>query len=447
MRVFETISLVRWLAPALLLPLVAANTHADNLSLKLDGDGSYVELPAEGYDDLSQATVEAWVKWDALNHYSRVFEFGSPWKSMFVINNAKTADLRFNVYPRLAKNDETARNIIWAANAIRTNEWMHLAAVSGPGGMQLYLNGRLVGQHTNTTSFARFAKEARFVLGRGLVGNATDQDFRGEMDEIRLWNYRRSAAQIREGMFKRLKGNEAGLVHLWNFDDGTVRDASSSGADGQLRGNALIGATDLGLVSEAVVPEVVAAMPAEPPHAPSPASEVGTSDSTIVAWWIAGAITLLAAVLAWLAFMFRRSGLGSEKIVGTRVEIAAAPIQKMIADRAASATVPKEMKEQALAELTSFAKESLVQGLFTQRAALLEAQKQAQEELAQLEARLTNLDVTERLRVYEARVQELERQLATRGDEVEGLTKATLQLLRQKISDAREQAASTPRFN
>lgn len=420
--------------PFFAVACLAGYLRADNLALKLDGQGSYMELPAAGYEGLTHATVEAWVKWDALNNYARVFEFGSSWKSMAVINNAKTDDLRFNLDPHFAITDPAASNIIWVTNAIRVSEWMHLAAVSGPAGMQLYLNGRLVGQHTNTTSFAPLAKNARFVLGHGLIENSGDQDFQGEMDEIRIWNYRRSAAQIRGDMFKQLKGNEPGLVRLWNFDDGTANNATTAAAHGQLKGNAVIEPSDLGLVGEKDFPAVAVA--ASPQSLP-PAAESLAADSRWAAWWIAAAITLLAVVLAWLALMFRRSGLGSQMIVASQPALGRQPREAM-PERAGASPVPVELKEQALAELTSFAKESLVQGLFTQRAALLDAQKRAHEELAQLEARLANLDVQDRILAYETRTADLERQVASRGEQVEGLTKATLQLLRKKLAQEKQ---------
>jgi hypothetical protein len=91
----------------------------------------------------------------------------------------------------------------------------------------------------------------------------------------------------------------------------------------------------------------------------------------------------LVAVLIWLALMFRRSGLGSPKLL---------PATSLIAGDKSVASLPpgtqQEVKDRALAELTSFAKESLVQGLYSQRAALLAVHEQAQKELAELEARV-----------------------------------------------------------
>lgn len=452
-RLPQPAQLFSTLLSTLALACMAASVQAENMALKLDGNGSYVELPTDGYENMTQATVEAWVKWDAFRGHSRVIEFGERWRSLAIINHAKKPDLDFYVFPQNAKDDETLRYSISTTNTIRLREWIHVAAVSGPGGMTLYINGWPAGEHTNTASFAALANGARCYLGRGLYGFSTDEDFQGEMDEVRIWNYRRTASQIREGMYKRMNGDESGLVHLWNFDSGTARDATPRAAHGKLIGNAAIVPSDLQLTKVETPPPAsvtVAPAPAAPtPTAPPSAQVVAMSanNSNAVALWIAGAITFLALVLAWLAFMFRRSGLGSEKIVGTPHVIERIPVPQVVPERIASTPVSKELKDQALAELSSFAKESLVQGLFSQRAALLEAQKQAHQELTELEARLANLDVHDRILAYESRIADLEQQINSRGEQVEKLTKVTLQLLRKKLAAEKEEEASGSRFN
>src|ERR1043166_3552592 len=288
--------------------LVANICFAQNKALKLDGRGSYVELPPNIFRDLTQATVEVWVKWETFQTYSRVFEFGGPWQSMSLFNHANTSDLRFNLYPRNAKFDGSAQNIIRVAGVLHSNEWIHLVAVTGPGGMELYANGRLIGQHTNTASFADIAVFHTNVIGHGLTGNPNDRDFRCELDELRVWNHRRTAAQIRANMCKRLTGKEEGLTHLWNFDDGTANDSSSSAHHGKLIGNAMIVPTDLGLIAE-----VMPAMAAAPSNtnfsgvpAASAAATIPPNDS-VATWWIAGSLVALVLLLAWLVMMLRRS--------------------------------------------------------------------------------------------------------------------------------------------
>src|SRR5262245_19565881 len=55
-------------------PAAASNT---NYVLELDGTGGYVELPPNIFNDLTEATVEAWVRWDEFGAvFKRVFNYG-----------------------------------------------------------------------------------------------------------------------------------------------------------------------------------------------------------------------------------------------------------------------------------------------------------------------------------------------------------------------------------
>jgi hypothetical protein len=422
----------------LALAVTAQVACPQNKALKLDGNGSYVELPPNIFRDLTQATVELWAKWEGFQQYSRVFESGAGWQSLSLFNHGNTPDLRFNLYPRSARNDPSLAYKIQVPNLLHSNEWIHLAAVSGPGGMRLYVNGVMVGQHTNAASFADINAWQTNWIGRGLTRNPTDRDFRGEIDEIRVWNHRRNSTQIRANMNRRLTGKEDGLTHLWNFDDGTANDSSSSGHHGKLMGNARIVITDLAFASEVAT--------APPPPAFLPATNSSLTNGAVVAaalnapstnaatWWIAAALSALVALLAWLVLMLRRSGLGAPKLLLPASTPAALP-------PASGTAVQPDVKERALAELTDFAKQSLVQGLYSQRAALLETHQKAQQELAELEARVVALRLPERIQAYEKRIAELEGELASRSDELRELTLATLQVLREKLEEEKQKEA------
>jgi len=430
-----------WLV--LLVVILSINfSSAQNKSLKLDGKGSYVELPLDIFKDLTQATVEVWAKWDGLLNYSRIFEFGGPWQSMSVFNHGGTPDLRFNLYPLNSKYDTSLAYKIVVPGLIRTNEWIHLAAVSGVRGMKLYANGVLVGQHTNTACFADILVSQTNLLGRGLVQNPTDRDFHGEMDELRVWNHRRTSGQIREFMFKRLTGKEKGLAHLWNFDDGTARDVSPSAQHGKLMGNARVENTDIALGATMPVASASHAISNPPPII---ASALPGRDSNPAAWWIAGALFALVGLLGWLVMMLRRSGVGSAQLLSATKTRALTAGD--VAPAGTANSTQQEIRERALAELTDFAKQSLVQGLYSQRAALLEIHKKAQQELAELETRVVALHLPDRIQAYEKRIAELESQLETRGDELRELTHATLQVLRQKLEEEKQKQEKPSRFN
>lgn len=424
---------VGWLTPA--------SAAEPNRVLELDGNGSYVELPPDIFRDLNAATVEAWVKWDRFQNYSRVFEFGASWQSMSLFNQGTSADLRFNLYPKRAKDDPSQLFNARANGILQSNQWVHLAAVSGPGGMKLYLNGEVVAMHTNEACLAAIKPAQVNLIGRGLSQNASDRDFRGQIDEFRVWNGRRTPEQIRANMHRRLTGREEGLVGLWNFDDAQATDLSSRAHHGKLVGNARVVTPDFPaglqlIAAELTPPAAAAAAPGATLPVPAPAP-----DQNLLYVWIAAALTLIVALLAWLGLTLKRnhrSNLPVQLIPSipagdkpAKLETAASP----------------DVKERALAELTEFAKQSLVQGLYSQRNALLETQQKAQRELAELEARLLAMKIPDRILAYEKGILELERELESRAGELRELTNATLSLLRRKVEEERELDRATRRFN
>ena len=96
-----------------------------------------------------------------------------------------------------------------------------------------------------------------------------------------------------------------------------------------------------------------------------------------------------------------------------------------------------------------FARQSLVQGLYSQRTQLMETQKKAELMLSELEARLASLHLPleERVRAYETRIAELEQQLETRDDEMRHMIQATLQLVRERLEQEKANSPQADRFN
>lgn len=423
--------------------LLAVSSPAQNRVLELDGNGSYVELPPNIFQNLTEATIEAWAKWDRFNNYSRIFEFGAPWQSMSVFNHDRNNDLRFNLYPRRARENPALAYNARANGILRSNEWTHIAVVAGPGGMKLYVNGVVVATHTNEACLSDIKVEQKNLLGRGLAGNAWDLDFCGQIDEVRVWNYRRSAEQIRENMNRRLTGREAGLVGLWNFDDGLATDATFRGNHGKLVGNARAVTPDMPAGMQLIAGElpVTPAATVQPTPPPMPV-EIATAHPPVLYWWIAGALTLIAALLVWLALMLKRGGSAV-----TATALVARPSLEMPEEKGIAAVDAPDVKERALAELTEFAKQSLVQGLYSQRNALLEVQQKAHRELAELEARLAALRISDRILAYEKRIAELERELENRTGELREVANTTLELLRRKVAEEREIERAARRFN
>jgi len=171
-------------------------------------------------------------------------------------------------------------------------------------------------------------------------------------------------------------------------------------------------------------------------------------------WWIAGALVAIAALLGWLVLSFRRSGLGAPRPVlpsnalalrqGTEIAPAPADALRSLAPGSLMEPDAQALREKIASDLTEFAKQKLVQELYSQQKELAETQKKAQQALVEMEARLAalHLPVQERIRAYENRISELDRELATRHGEMRDLIQATLLLVRARLQEAKEQTAS-----
>ncbi len=215
----------------LLAPLPALHSQPaapTNRVLHLDGTNSYIELPPNIFDTLTQATVEGWVKWDRLTTTTRFFDFGDRNRETYIRTEGPQVTF-------LLTDADGTRNRTEVANLVRTNEWCHLAAVSGPGGAKLYFNGLPVGSNAFTGSFSKLVGRQNY-LGKENYGTAGGATTRGQMDEVRVWDHARTAEQIRENMFKTLSGAEPGLAGYWNFNDSTAKDLSPGHHDGKLVG-------------------------------------------------------------------------------------------------------------------------------------------------------------------------------------------------------------------
>jgi signal transduction histidine kinase/CheY-like chemotaxis protein/ligand-binding sensor domain-containing protein/protocatechuate 3,4-dioxygenase beta subunit len=224
--------------------------------LQLDGTNSYVELPAHIFTNLTDATIEAWVMPQS-SAASAIFQYGAIGEQVLVqsavmgrLGATRSARSGLTFFVRPPSVPIQVRGELIVTDILRTNEWAHVAAVLGQGGMKLFFNGMLVGENSFTNSFSAFSGGRAANLGHTLfptdapgAARLDRPDFHGLMDEVRVWHVRRTEEQIRQTMSQRLTGREPGLVALWNFEsvtNGIVKDASPGGHDGRLMGNASI---------------------------------------------------------------------------------------------------------------------------------------------------------------------------------------------------------------
>jgi len=102
------------------------------------------------------------------------------------------------------------------------DQWIHFAMTYDQTAVTLYVNGvqqaRKVGAGMLATTLTQLT----------IGGNPRGAYFNGQIDEFRVWNVARSQADIMATMNHALKGDEAGLVGYFKFDDGAGTTAKDS---------------------------------------------------------------------------------------------------------------------------------------------------------------------------------------------------------------------------
>lgn len=118
---------------------------------------------------------------------------------------------------------------------IMSGLWHHIAVTFQSGTLRIYVNGDL---DLDVPSLV-ISQNGTAPLSLG----KQDQSqffYKGTLDEVRIWNVRRSEAQINASMNVQIDPGSSGLVAYWQMDEGTgdtAVDLTGNGHDMQL-GNA-----------------------------------------------------------------------------------------------------------------------------------------------------------------------------------------------------------------
>jgi hypothetical protein len=216
---------------------------------------------------------------------------------------------------------------------------------------------------------------------------------------------------------------------------------------------------DIQLDAKAAAPVVESTTKTAPPVQPAPVAKTDPAADRMVLW-IAGSLAVIIVLLGCLVLLFWRrnpangrmshpDSAPTKSLANASTDPAEEWKQRALAAEAMAGKQGQLLREKIMPELTEFAKQSLVQGLYAQRGALIETQQKAQQALTQLESQLAglHLPLQERIRIYEKRIVELEKEVETQGEEMRELTRATLMLVRKKLEDEKELGRMPDRFN
>lgn len=190
-----------------------------------NGSDDYVSIGATKFDTLTNATFETWFK------YTGSFD-----KNRNLFNVYKDTTNRINLFVsysggygnKIAYETWVGGSSVGGArtdDVISANTWYHVAVTCGTNGIKMYLNGNLqtIGS-AGTSCYSAIAATASNFIGNYAYNTASG--FQGSIDQVRIYNYARTPAQIAWDYNKGLP------MGWWKFDEQNGAVANDSSGNG-----------------------------------------------------------------------------------------------------------------------------------------------------------------------------------------------------------------------
>src|SRR5712691_7980192 len=219
----------------------------------LDG-AMYGEVASSATIDVTRTlTLEAWVKVDrfADSGLTPIVYKGNgagTQRTYALWVNGADGSVVYSTSDNFGGTNIQEVTLATAGGLIAADEWHHVAVVADRNGIpnstvqliQIYVDGVLQANSAGGPQVFRIDTNANstsnaLLIGRDLEGHG---NFEGTIDEVRLWNVARNAAQIQASMGAELLGSESGLVLYLKANEGTgsvLADASGLGNAAQIR--------------------------------------------------------------------------------------------------------------------------------------------------------------------------------------------------------------------
>jgi hypothetical protein len=230
---FSSRSVVQALSLLIILSVLLSSVPAQfaladtNYALQFDGNNDYVLLAqtanifGAGWE--STKSVELWVRPEGI---SPTCQYPDPvWCDAVFGDRPRWWGISRGVINGLDRLwiwnwDTTGMDVIAIEYAL--DEWAHIALVHSNGILRAYKNGIEIGAVASGPTQQPSTGALPVLQLGGVINNAArNWTFQGQIDEVRLWNVARSAADLATFRSQELIGAEAGLVAYYKMSDGS----------------------------------------------------------------------------------------------------------------------------------------------------------------------------------------------------------------------------------
>ena len=158
-------------------------------AISLDGSSSFIQLPYTIANHES-ITIAAWIYWRGASAWQRIFDFGSSDSEyMSLTPRATSSKMRFAI------RNGGEEMILDGQTYLTRLAWKHVAITMSPTEVDMYVDGELVGSTTSIHIRPSDIKPIFNYIGRSQF--ASDPFFNGYIDDLRIYNYSLSSADIK----------------------------------------------------------------------------------------------------------------------------------------------------------------------------------------------------------------------------------------------------------
>ena len=233
-----------------------------------DGTNDHVEVNDNNLLDLTtDLTITAWIYPTTNSSNQTILTKGGSFTISYRLRMNSSNQLEFTWCTGRFLGVCTSSTSVTSAGTIAVNQWTHVAVSFSNGNQTLYINGAVDGTDTQTSSISASATSLTIGVALGIF--STDDEFQGQIDEVRLYELGLDSALINQIMAETHTCPASGLDHYRiSFDGGaSVSD-------------------DTGVTCEAIDVTIVAHGPSHiEPVTPGVGTTINLSTSTSNGFW------------------------------------------------------------------------------------------------------------------------------------------------------------------
>ncbi|MCK6446082.1 MAG: LamG domain-containing protein [Planctomycetes bacterium] len=231
------------------------STSSAGTCLAYDGVDDFVGVARSVALEPGEITIELWARLDGPQDWNtRLLRKGL--NDAYFITCDQDLDQRMQVmYTR------GSQFRVWAKDpqphTVYVGEWHHFLGIYALDHLEFWVDGVQVASEPHSLGAMTHLPLTDLCIGAGLPVQMPNEYFDGRIDEVRLWNYPRTPAEIAATWNRTVVGNEPGLVARWSFDEGAgqiAHDSTSFAHHGTLGATSSAGTDDpTWLVSDAPI--------------------------------------------------------------------------------------------------------------------------------------------------------------------------------------------------